>query len=854
MAKRKVTEEEESGPAKKIKTDTGTHSSADKPPAPKIKIKFNLSSTTGKSASTISEDDNQSFAGDLDFVPKGALFMRGANGEEDDIEEHMRGGGGGLSRVGEGGVSSLFAGGSKDFSHLKLKSDHTQRPIWVVEDGKIGRIFLESFSPLYRQAYDFLVAIAEPVSRPQLIHEYQITPYSLYAAVSVGLETDTIIGVLEKLSKTEVPKLIKQMIKVCTMSYGKVKLLLQHNKYFIESAFPEVLKRLLDDDVLKSARIGLEMTTTLVSQAPTRDFAIPGSSEEQDDGTIKLLDDDEELETLGFVGASGESKREVYSFEISGEKINEVKKQCIAIDYPLLEEYDFRKDTANPNVAIDLKPNTQIRPYQEKSLSKMFGNGRARSGVIVLPCGAGKTLVGITAACTVKKPTLVLCTSTVSVEQWKQQFKKWSDIEDKNIARFTSDSKDPIPTAGIVISTFTMIAYGGKRSNAADHTMKRLSAMEWGLILLDEVHVVPANTFRRVLAVIKAHCKLGLTATLVREDNAIGDLNFLIGPKLYEANWLDLQEGGYLAKVQCAEVWCPMTAEFFKEYLSANSSKRKLLYALNPTKFQICHFLIRYHESRGDKIIVFSDNIYALERYAKQLGKPYIHGGTSHQERVRILYGFQHQTNVTTIFISKVGDTSIDLPEANVIIQISSHYGSRRQEAQRLGRILRPKTRVGADYNAFFYSLVSQDTSEMFYSTKRQQFLVDQGYAFKVITGLLEEVKKDMTLAFSNQKDRLQLLSDILALTDDYGEEERLVDDPDSIPGAVFSAQRKKVPSAVRSTGGSLRALSGGDDMSYFERRTPASASSSTNPLKAKVQRHPLFRQRYNRSKKGGLE
>jgi DNA excision repair protein ERCC-3 len=175
----------------------------------------------------------------------------------------------------------------------------------------------------------------------------------------------------------------------------------------------------------------------------------------------------------------------------------------------------------------------------------MFGHGRARSGIIVLPCGAGKTLVGITATCTVKKSTMVLCTSAVAVEQWRHQFALWTNIDvNKYVSRFTSDTKEGMLSdqeAIIVITTYTMVAFGGERSKESESIMRQLRNREWGLLVLDEVHVVPAHMFRKVLTVAAAHCKLGLTATLVREDQKIGDLNFLIGPKLYEANWLDLQ-------------------------------------------------------------------------------------------------------------------------------------------------------------------------------------------------------------------------------------------------------------------------------------------------------------------------
>ncbi|KAI5645371.1 type III restriction enzyme, res subunit domain-containing protein [Phthorimaea operculella] len=375
------------------------------------------------------------------------------------------------------------------------------------------------------------------------------------------------------------------------------------------------------------------------------------------------------------------------AFEVDPDKIEVIQKRCIELEHPLLAEYDFRNDTVNPDINIDLKPTAVLRPYQEKSLRKMFGNGRARSGVIVLPCGAGKSLVGVTAVCTVRKRALVLCNSGVSVEQWKQQFKCWSTADDSCICRFTSEAKDKPMGAGILITTYSMITHGQRRSWEAEQTMKWLQAQEWGLVVLDEVHTIPAKMFRRVLTIVHSHSKLGLTATLLREDDKIADLNFLIGPKLYEANWLELQAAGYIARVQCAEVWCPMTPEFYREYLIQKINKKMLLYVMNPSKFRACQFLVRYHEKRGDKTIVFSDNVFALRHYAVKMNKPYIYGPTSQSERIQILQNFKFNPKVNTIFVSKVADTSFDLPEANVLIQISSHGGSRRQEAQRLGEL-----------------------------------------------------------------------------------------------------------------------------------------------------------------------
>lgn len=713
----------------------------------------------------------------------------------------------------------------RDFTKLELKPDHANRPLWACAD---GRIFLETFSPLYKQAYDFLIAIAEPVCRPESMHEYNLTPHSLYAAVSVGLETETVISVLNKLSKTKLPKEMIDFIHASTANYGKVKLVLKKNRYFVESPFPEVLKKLLKDEVISRSRI---------------------SSEGNDGFTIsKSLGEiegrHEELLNEAQLAAAAEEK-EAHSFEVDPAQVENVKQRCLpnALNYPMLEEYDFRNDTVNPDLDMELKPQAQPRPYQEKSLSKMFGNGRARSGIIVLPCGAGKSLVGVSAASRIKKSCLCLATNAVSVDQWAFQFKLWSTIRDDQICRFTSDSKERFRgNAGVVVTTYNMVAFGGKRSEESEKIIEEIRNREWGLLLMDEVHVVPAHMFRKVISITKSHCKLGLTATLVREDERITDLNFLIGPKLYEANWLDLVKGGFIANVQCAEVWCPMTKEFFAEYLrKENSKKKQALYVMNPNKFRACEFLIRFHEEqRRDKIIVFADNLFALIEYAKKLKKPMIYGATSHVERTKILEAFKTSRDVNTVFLSKVGDNSIDIPEANVIIQISSHAGSRRQEAQRLGRILRAKGRLQdrmaggkEEYNAFFYSLVSTDTQEMYYSTKRQQFLIDQGYSFKVITGL-PPPDAGPELSYYSLDDQNKLLTKVLTAGDDQVGLEILDEDTDDV--ALQKARRSM---------GSMSYMSGANGKIYMEYNMGRNKGHMRSKPKDPTKRHQLFKKRF---------
>ncbi|CAB9506038.1 transcription factor complex helicase XPB subunit [Seminavis robusta] len=260
-----------------------------------------------------------------------------------------------------------------DFSKMPLKPDHCQRPCWSCPD---GTIYLEAFHDLYASAYDFLVAIAEPVARPEFLHQYKLTPYSLYAAVATNIETEAIISVLDRMSKNKLPKQVKAFVRDCTQKYGKAKLVLKHNKFYVESEFHTENLHIIEEPE----------------------------------------DDSDEEEEEGQQAGQKKGTKQVVSFQVKGELVEQVKRQAIELDYPLMDEYDFRNDKINPDVPkMDLKPHTRIRRYQERALAKMFGNGRARSGIIVLPCGAGKTLTGVTAAQTIKKSVVCLATNAVSV-------------------------------------------------------------------------------------------------------------------------------------------------------------------------------------------------------------------------------------------------------------------------------------------------------------------------------------------------------------------------------------------------------------------------------------------------------
>ncbi|CEM05451.1 unnamed protein product [Vitrella brassicaformis CCMP3155] len=803
-----------------------------------------------------------------------------------------------------------------------LKVDHINRPLWVTPE---GHIYMEFFSALKKEASDFLVAVAEPISRPEDIHEFQLTVFSLYAAVSVGISAEQILSTLEKFCKHEVPKELRSIVMQYGEAFGKVRLVLRDNGYFIEANDKALLELFLKDETIARARKtqaprlptqsaggatggvgglggGLaagqqQQQASAAAQPSGQSTAVSGSSSSQmrtGGGTGGLIETDAPVldpTQLGFKltssggdqaswsqpapsppkppnpspsaaaaadaqamppppvpsgsgeGAPGGVRQKMYSFEVKADCIGEVKEAALkSLQRPLIEEYDFKHDKKNPDIAMALRPSTQIRYYQERALRKMFGNGRARSGIIVLPCGAGKTLVGITAACTMRKSTVVLTSTAVAVDQWKRQFEQFTTIPPEKIRTLTAENKQDLPEdGGVLISTYTMMSFRGKRSEVSSRVMLQIKNREWGLQILDEVQFAPAKSFRTVCSIVKSHCKVGLTATLVREDDLIHDLQWLIGPKLYEANWLELQEAGFLAKVQCIEVWCPMAKEYFREYLTASAAKRRKLWVCNPNKLRLCEYLLKFHESRGDKCIVFSDNLFALQYASQVLKKPFICGDVPMNERLLILNRFQNESQFSTIFLSKVGDNAIDIPCATVIIQISFNSGSRRQEAQRLGRILRPKPKSeGEEFNAFFYSLVSKDTQEMYFADKRQQFIIDQGYAYKVITwNNFESHMAGEDLMFDNPKTQFDILAQILASDDTLDD----IEDDDVMLGGTDVPAAGAKPAGVSVRKANLSILSGADPgVVYFEKGKQKAPAAKKE--KHEESKHWIFKQR----------
>lgn len=436
-----------------------------------------------------------------------------------------------------------------------------------------------------------------------------------------------------------------------------------------------------------------------------------------------------------------------------------------------LPDYHYKSDTNIPELDFALKPEIEVRPYQTEALNAIVDQSCqkdpcARSGIIVLPCGAGKTLTSILVAVAIRKPVLVVCSTIIAAEQFQKEFLRFTTLMASKTGMFAGSKKWPYngPT-GVLFTTYTMLVDSKNRTADSKRMSQFIEKTDWGLVILDEVHCVPANNYSKAIAKIKTKVRLGLTATMLREDEKIGDLDTLVGPTLYHAKWKELADKGYIAKVVCTQVEVKMAPVFKEAYedLKAEGSTgvlghvhhmKSLLSILNPTKMQICQRLVQYHEARGDKVLVYCDHIDALKLYAEKLQRPYIYGGTPPEQVRDLLQRFSIDVpksnpnaswsevaarrvlmskSIKTLLLSRIGDTSLDLPAATVLIQVSSHFGSRRQEAQRLGRVLRAKKRAEKGFYSRFYTLVTVDTHETSFSEKRRQFLEeDCGYGYQI--------------------------------------------------------------------------------------------------------------------------
>ena len=510
-----------------------------------------------------------------------------------------------------------------------------------------------------------IAAFAELEKSPEHIHTYRLTPLGLWNARASGHDAEQVIDILIKYSRYAVSHSLLVDIAETMSRYGRLRL----------EAHPVHGLILVSNDpaVLKEVTRGKKVAPMLGLQLDEETIVVhPGQR-----GFLKQA-----LLKLGWPA-------EDFAGYVDGEH----------------HEISLRQD------------GWQIRKYQELAAEGFWHGG---SGVVVLPCGAGKTIIGAAAMAHAKATTLILVTNTVAARQWREELLRRTDLNEDDIGEYSGAKKEIRP---VTIATYQVMTT--KKGGVYAH-LDLFDAIDWGLIIYDEVHLLPAPIFR-FTADIQSRRRLGLTATLVREDGMEGEVFSLIGPKRFDVPWKEIEAQGYIAPADCVEVRITLTDEERLNYATAEQEDRYRFCSTSQTKKAVAIALAKQHSN--DQVLVIGQYIDQLDQLSEALGVPVIKGDTPIKEREQ-LYALFRSGELKCLVVSKVANFSIDLPEATIAIQVSGTFGSRQEEAQRLGRILRPK----ADgRGARFYSLVARDTIDQDFAQNRQRFLAEQGYAYRII-------------------------------------------------------------------------------------------------------------------------
>ncbi|WJK32825.1 DNA repair helicase XPB [Solwaraspora sp. WMMA2065] len=516
-----------------------------------------------------------------------------------------------------------------------------------------------------------IAPFAELERSPEHVHTYRLTPLGLWNARAAGHDAESVVDALLKYSRYPVPHALLVDVADTMDRYGRLQLA-------NDPAYGLVL-RTTDRAVLTEVTKSKKLAGMFGDKIDDDTVAVhPSERGRLKQGLLKLGWPAEDL--AGYVDG---------------------------------EAHLIELDTAG----ADGRPGWSLRSYQQEAVEQFWAGG---SGVVVLPCGAGKTLVGAAAMAQAKATTLILVTNTVAGRQWKRELVARTSLTADEIGEYSGERKEIRP---VTIATYQVLT--SRRKGAFTH-LDLFNARDWGLVIYDEVHLLPAPIFR-FTADLQARRRLGLTATLVREDGREGDVFSLIGPKRYDAPWKDIEAQGWIAPAECVEVRVTLTDAERMGYAVTETEERYRAAATARTKLPVVKALVDRHH--GDQVLVIGAYIDQLHQLGEFLGAPIVQGSTTNKERERLFDAFRHG-EIPTLIISKVGNFSIDLPEAAVAIQVSGTFGSRQEEAQRLGRVLRPK----ADgRQAHFYTVVSRDTIDTEYAAHRQRFLAEQGYAYTIV-------------------------------------------------------------------------------------------------------------------------
>ncbi len=533
-------------------------------------------------------------------------------------------------------------------------------------------VLLEVAHPAAEDARHDLAVFAELERAPEHIHSYRITRLGLWNARAAGHTAEDMLATLEKYSRFPIPQSVSVDIAETVGRYGRL-----------------IIEREEDGTLV------LRSTDTAVLAEIIRARKI---------APLLFLPDDQR-------GKGPAIDRYIIQPWARGQ----VKQELVKLGWPAEDLAGYTPGTPHP---IDLvEEDWQLRGYQHQAIDNFFTGG---SGVVVLPCGAGKTLVGAGAMATAKTNTLVLVTNTVSARQWRTELLARTSLTEDEVGEYSGQVKELKP---VTIATYQILT--AKRKGEYAH-LALLDAMDWGLVIYDEVHLLPAPVFK-LTAELQARRRLGLTATLVREDGREGDVFSLIGPKRFDAPWKEIEAQGFISPASCFEVRIDLPQQERLEYAASADADRYRLAATAPAKLDVVRSLVQRHE--GERILVIGQYLDQIDELADTLHAPRLTGSTPVDERERLYQEFREGTTKLLV-VSKVANFSVDLPEATVAIQVSGSFGSRQEEAQRLGRLLRPKE---SGLPASFYTLVARDTVDQDFAQNRQRFLAEQGYSYTIL-------------------------------------------------------------------------------------------------------------------------
>ena len=574
-------------------------------------------------------------------------------------------------------------------------------------------LLLDVHAPKAPECRAALIPFAELERSPEHLHTYRLTPLSLWNAASAGFTAEQAIAILETYARYDVPQSVTVWIKETAQRFGKLSLVPappddagQEQLYLITS-YVNVYRELL-------ATPSLKKIFTETHYIPTEDTL-------KDSSSRKCSSD----QKSSAVSQENIQEETVYCFLLPLTLRGTVKQNLLQLGWPVKDEVPLREGEP---LEIKLRsltksgiPFTQ-RTYQEEAAQALVGDKGPGTGfgTIVLPCGAGKTIVGMNIMEKLQTSTLIITTNISAVHQWIQELLDKTYLTEDQIAEYSGESKQIKP---VTVATYQVLTWRPDKESAYPH-FQIFRERPWGLIIYDEVHMLPAPVFR-VVAELQAIRRVGLTATLVREDGCQGHVFSLVGPKRYDVPWKELEQSGWIASAECIEIRLDLSTEKELEYATASPRQKHRIASENPLKTEVVRELV--HLFPQDKILIIGQYLDQLKDVANMLHVPIITGSTPTAQR-DMLYDDFRKGKSPILAVSKVANFAIDLPDASMAIQISGTFGSRQEEAQRLGRILRPKDRT-----ARFFTLITRNTAEEDFGANRQKFLAEQGYSYKLI-------------------------------------------------------------------------------------------------------------------------